>query len=87
MGESEENQTAKGTKMSVKKAYLRHNHYNDTLMNLSVLRVKQNVIKSKHHQIGTYYQNRIALTAFDTKRWINEDGISTLAHGHFKSRK
>ena len=27
--------------------------------------VKQNVIKSKEHQIGTYHQNKAALTAFD----------------------
>ena len=31
MGESEEKQTAKGTKMGVKKAYLRHNHYKESL--------------------------------------------------------
>ena len=71
-----EKQTAKGTKAGVKITYLRHNHYKDTLDNLSIVRV----IKSKQHKIGTYHQNKVALTAFDTKRWIREDGINTLAH-------
>ena len=75
-------QTAKGTKKSVRKAHLRHHHYHDVLNNLTTLRVKQNVIKSRHHQIGTYSQNKASLTAFDTKRWICSDGINTLAHGH-----
>ena len=48
-----EKQTAKGTKSAVKKAYLRHHHYREVLDNLSTVRVKQNVIKSRHHQIGT----------------------------------
>ena len=82
----EEKQTAKGTKESVKKAHLRHEHYKHDLFNLSITRVKQNVIKSKSHTIGTYHQTKIALTAFDTKRWICEDNIHTYAYGHFKTR-
>ena len=78
-----EKQTAKGTKSSVKENYLRHHHYRDVLENLSTVRVKQNVIKSRHHDIGTYHQNKVALTAFDTKRWICENGVDTLAYGHF----
>ena len=81
--EDKEKQTAKGTKVSVKKAYIRHHHYHNILKNLTTLRVKQNTIKSTHHQIGTYHQNKAALTAFDTKRWINDDGITTRAYGHY----
>ena len=78
-----EKQTAKGTKSSVKKNHLRHHHYRDVLENLSMVRVKQNVIKSRHHNIGTYHQNKVALTAYDTKRWICGNGVNTLAYGHF----
>ena len=28
---------------------------------------------------------KVALTAFDTKRWIEEDNINTLAHGHYST--
>ena len=80
-----EKQTNKGTKESVKEAHLRHKHYKDTLFNLSTVSVKQNVIKSKAHTIGTYHQTRVALTAFDTKRYILDDNIHTLAHGHTKT--
>ena len=79
-------QIVKCTKAGLKKAYLRHHHYKDTLNNLSTIKVKQNVIKSKQHSIGTYHQNKVALTAFDTKRWICEDGIKTLAHGYYETR-
>ena len=79
---TKEKQTAKGTKSAVKKAFLRHHHYRDVLDNLSTVRVKQNVIKSRYHKLGTYHQNKASLTAFDTKRWICDDGIHTLAYGH-----
>ena len=81
-----EKQTAKGTKAGVMKTYLRHNHYKDTLNNLSIFRVKQNVIKPQQHKIGTYHQNKVALTAFDTKRWIREDEINTLVYGHYETK-
>ena len=81
-----EKRTAKGTKVDVKKAHLRHHHYKDTLNILSTITVKQNVIKSKAFKIGTYDQNKVALTAFDTKRNICDDGINTFAHGHYKTR-
>ena len=81
-----EKQIAKGTKKCVKKKYLRHHHFKTVLTDLSVIRVKQNAIRSKHHKLGTYNQTRIALTAFDTKRWIRDDGIHTLAHGHYETR-
>ena len=42
------------------------------------------MIRSKAHTISTYHQKRTALTAFDTKRWICDDNIRTLAHGHFQ---
>ena len=35
--------------------------------------------------IGTYHQTKISLTAFDTKRYILENNIDTLAHGHYKT--
>ena len=75
-------QTAKGTKTSVKNAFLRHHHYKDVLINLSTVRVHQNAFQSRYHAIGTCHQNKVALTAFDTKRWIENDGVNTLAYGH-----
>ena len=81
--EEHQYQKAKGVKEDVKKAHLRHKHYKDCLNNLKSFIVKQNIIKSKAHTISTYHMNKVALTAFDTKRWIENDNINTLAHGHY----
>ena len=82
-----EMQKAKGTKECVKKAHLRHAHYKECVKNHKTYSLKQNVIRSKGHNIGTYNQTKIALSAYDTKRWICENGIDTLAYGHFKTEQ
>jgi len=43
-----------------------------------------NVIRSHKHDIYTEEVNKIALSANDDKRFILDDGIHTLAHGHYK---
>ena len=77
-----EKQVAKGTKKEVKKRYIRHRHYQDVVHNLSELHVTQNTIRSIKHDVGTYHQSRVALTGFDTKRWIQDDGMDIDAPLH-----
>ena len=79
--------TAKGTKKSVRKKHLRHEHFRKVLENLNTIYVKQNTLKSVKQSIGTYHQTRVSLTGFDTKRWIMDDGVNTLAYGHFKTKQ
>ena len=81
-----EKYTAKGTKQAVKDRFLRHQYFLDALENLISIYVKQNTIISKEHVIGTFHQTRVSLTAFDTKRWIADDGIHTFAYGHYKTK-
>ncbi|GFY52684.1 PC4 domain-containing protein [Trichonephila inaurata madagascariensis] len=38
---------------------------------------------SKFHSIHSIKQNKLALSYKDDKRFINRDGITTLAHGHW----
>ena len=45
---------------------------------------KMNVIRSHSHEIYTEEINKVALSADDDKRIILEDGVSTLAYGHYK---
>ena len=78
-----EKQVAKGTKKSMKKRYLRHSNFQDVLENLTRIFVKQNNFVSREHCVGTYHQTKMSLTAYDTKRYILDDGIHTYAHGHF----
>jgi hypothetical protein len=41
-----------------------------------------NVIRSHHHDIFTEEINKIALSADDNKRVIQQDGIHTFSYGH-----
>ena len=80
----EERMTAKGIKESVKERHFRHEHYVKSLRTLTTYTASQNIIKSRAHNVSSYNIKKTALTAFDVKRWICCDGISTLAHGHFR---
>ena len=82
----DEKMVAKGTKKNIIKRHLHHEHYVDSVDNLNTTFVAQNNILSKDHSLGTYHQSRVSLTAFDTKRWIEADGVNTLAHGHKRTR-
>ncbi|GFU24324.1 hypothetical protein NPIL_441531 [Nephila pilipes] len=42
-----------------------------------------NLIRSKFHSIQSIKQNKLALSYKDDKRFVNGDGITTLAHGHW----
>ena len=81
-----EKQVAKGTKKRMKKRHLHHAHFQDVLKNLIQVYIKQNNILSNKHSIGTYHQTKVSLTAYDTKRWILDDGVKTIAHGHYKTQ-
>ena len=41
-------------------------------------------ITSQNHVVKTQEVNKLCLSAFDDKRYILFDGVSTLAHGHFR---
>ncbi|XP_065650901.1 uncharacterized protein LOC136079114 [Hydra vulgaris] len=48
---------------------------------------KMNLIRSCSHEVYTEEINKIALSADDDKRVILEEGIHTLAYGHYKLRR
>ena len=43
-----------------------------------------NMIKSEKINVYTIEQTKVALSNFDDKRYILDDGYTTLAHGHYK---
>ena len=43
-------------------------------------------IGTEKHQLQTIKTNKVSLSSFDDKRFILEDGISTLPHGHYMIR-
>ena len=74
----------KAVKKNVVKKSITHEDYKDCLFTGREKLRKMNVIRSHLHEIYTEEINKIALSADDDKRIILEDGIHTLAHGHYK---
>ena len=54
------------------------------LNNEIIYKKKQKLFRTKRHDIYTVEQNKVALNAEDNKIFILDDGINTLAWGHYK---
>ena len=62
-------------------------HYDDFKHCLNTGDVKYNdfhAIRSINHKLHTYHCNTISINSYDNKRYILNDGITSLAHGHYK---
>jgi hypothetical protein len=66
---------------------IRHEDYLSQLRAPVENRLMNRRIGSKLHKIYTYEFLKRGLCAFDDKRYIEEDGISTLAHGHYRLKR
>ena len=75
--------TAKGVKKNVKNNKLKFDDYEQCIKCMQVKEVSMNCIRSDHHKIFTYEIKKIGLSAYDNKRYICDDGVTTRAHGHF----
>ena len=84
MFKGEESKKCKGVKKSVVKKSIKHEDYKTCLTTGNEQLRKQNIIRSYKHEVYTEEVNKIALSASDDKRYILEDGINTLALGHYK---
>ena len=73
--------TAKGIKKYLIKK-ITHQDYKDTLQNNRQIYHSMKTIRSVHHQVGSY--DKISLSCFDDKRYINADGQTSYAYGHYK---
>ena len=82
--DGKEDKKAKGVKKSVVKKELTHENYKKCLFNNITYKHEMVKIQSVGHQASTIKQNKTSLSAFDDKRYILENGIKTVAHGHFK---
>ena len=75
---------AKGVAKTVRKKHISFGDYKRCLETQQEIYKPMNIIRSHLHQIYTQENNKVALSATDTKRHILPDGISTLALGHYK---
>ena len=83
-GKIVEEKKAKGVKKCVVKKRISHDDYLSCLFDDVTIYRDSTSIRSIGHQLYTLKQNKKSLSAFDDKRYILDDGISTLPHGHFK---
>ena len=79
-----EKKTAKGVNRNVTERELKHADYRNCLFDETSLFTSMNRIQSKGHQLYTVHMRKKSLCAFDDKRYILNDGINTLAYGHYK---
>ena len=82
MLEGEESKKCKGVKKSVVKKIITHEDYKNCLFTKEK-HFRMNVLRSHKHDIYTEEINKIALSAGDDKRIVQDDGIHTLANGHY----
>jgi hypothetical protein len=76
----------KGVKKYVVKSHIIHENYKETLFSgIPQYRV-MNAIRSRKHEVGSEKINKTALSADDDKRVILENGIHTMAYGHYSLR-
>ena len=78
----EEKHTAKGIQMAVSKK-LKHADFLSQLNNPHENRFMNWRIGSKLHELYTIQTEKRGLCSFDDKRVLMEDGISSLAYGHY----
>ena len=74
---------AKGIKKSYVKKEVRHDQFLTVLKTLKPTQSTYRSFQSVNHVLRTVEINKTCLNAFDDKRYILEDVVGTLAHGHF----
>ena len=78
--DNSEHKKAKGVNKNVV-ATIIHNEYEDILLNEKCLRHSMSRIQS-NHRIGTYEINKISLSCFDDKIYMQNNGYDRLALGY-----
>jgi hypothetical protein len=77
-----EKKTAKGVSKHVVRAKIRHEHYRTCLYELQSTRETLVRIQSIDHKLYTIEVNKIALCAFDDKRYLMNT-VSSVPYGHY----
>jgi hypothetical protein len=82
-GGTTQKKVCKGVKKNIIRKTLNFDMYKRALEG-ETIHVQQRGIRSRKHCISTDQVTKVGLCGFDNKRWVCDDGISTLAHGHHR---
>ena len=74
----------KGIPTAIVKKELTFNSYKQSLYNQNETVTKMKLFRSNNHNVKTVLQSKVSLSCFDDKRYILDDGVTTLAHGHYR---
>lgn len=74
----------KNVQLKVIRSKLRHASYKECLCRRKSHRETMITFRSEKHQIHSIALNKTTLPPFDDKRYILNDEIHTLAHGHWR---
>jgi hypothetical protein len=86
MDEGDEEKKCKGVKKGVVKKEITFEDYKECLFSRKPQYRGMNTFRSRQHTIHTERVVKTALSADDDKRTISEDGIHTMALGHYTNR-
>lgn len=85
---SKSQKKAKGIKKHFVNKHVRHQQFVDVLRRATEHTTsKFRCFRSTKHVINTVEMSKLCLCAFDDKRYILDDGVRTLAYGHYSLRK
>ena len=74
-----------GIKKSVVKKEMTFQDFKSCVFDGTKLYKQMSTFRSYKHQLYTVLLNKVALCNYGDKRWIREDGVSTYAHGHYRT--
>ena len=81
-GDGKEKRTAKGITRACQRR-MKHEQYKKSLFEGTQTNVVGHVIRSHDHEMFSEKVHKVALSPFDDKRYVLDDGCTTLAHGHY----
>ena len=69
-------------KKNVVEKEIRHEHYKEALFQKKQFWHGMNIPRSEGHEINGMRVKKFSLSPFDTKRWIADERVHTLAYGY-----
>ena len=84
LDDGSDKKTAKGIVRNVIKNNLKHENYKRILETSDRMNSNMKMIRSFDHSIHTVNVTKVSLSAYDDKRYILNDGVSSYAYGHFR---
>ena len=74
----------KGIKKNWIKRHMTLAHFRNVIKNTSFKRAEINMLQGKNHRMFVQKVNKMALNAFDNKRFLKECGICSLSYGNYR---